>query len=812
MTSTEPPRTHSGDFADPPKALTPLCLMPNWVAWRWQPSADGRGWTKPPFRAADPDRHAANNDPSTWSTRPAAVAAVLAGKADGTGFVLTNTEIAAVDLDKCRDPDTGKIDAWAQEIMDAAPEAYAEVTVSGTGLRIIGIATGPETHRRFSVAGREGAGIEIYRRAVRYITVSGLQIGECVELPNIDKLIDEIAAEYDAGGKSDSNSNAGADAGGNGFDDIDGLIKHGAPEGARSEAFARCVWSLAGQGLSENEIEEELGRYPDGIGAKYGKRLRREIYRCYAKWQQHSQSGTAGASSSPPHSWDEPDISILDDRRGGLPDFPVDVFTPAWQEWLRRAAHGAGVRPEHVAVPLLGVASSLIGTARRVCASRSWFEPITLWTCVVADSGDRKTPGLRVATRALDLIETNNAPGNRARRLAHETKVQHAKEIKERWKKDREAALKETPPKEPPVMPLDAVDPGNLIEPRLYATDPTIERLAALLQARPRGMMLIRDELSGLFANMARYNKGGNDRPFWLEAFNGGRHVVERVTAGSTVIDHLLVGVIGTFQPDKLARAFAGDEDGMYGRFLYGWPLAPEYRPLTNEAAEVEPELLNALTALIRLPSEDETGIFAPQPIWLSQEAIAEFEEFRKWSDQFKRGLDGRERHWFVKGETHVLRLAGVLSYMAWAIALGTSSANGLDAITASLEPKTIDKKFVADAIRLWRDFFWPHARAAMRQIGLTDRHKNARRVLRWIIAHNKREFSREEIRQNALGKTLDARQTTELLVSLEKAGWVKGETIKTAGRPRLRWVVNPKLFADDHPESPETPERSFNE
>src|SRR5271169_4050713 len=157
----EPPHTHNGDFADPPKALTPLCLMPNWVAWRWQRSVDGRGWTKPPFRAADPDRHAANNDPKTWSPRPAAVAAVLAGKANGVGFVLTNTEIGAIDLDKCRDPETGAIAAWAQEIVDAAPGAYAEVTVSGTGLRIIGIATGPETHRRFSVAGREGAGIEI---------------------------------------------------------------------------------------------------------------------------------------------------------------------------------------------------------------------------------------------------------------------------------------------------------------------------------------------------------------------------------------------------------------------------------------------------------------------------------------------------------------------------------------------------------------------------------------------------------------------------------------------------------------------------
>ena len=330
-------------------------------------------------------------------------------------------------------------------------------------------------------------------------------------------------------------------------------------------------------------------------------------------------------------------------------------------------------------------------------------------------------------------------------------------------------------------MPTEAIDPGNFIEPLLYATDPTIERLAALLQARPRGMMLIRDELAGLFANMGRYS-GGSDRPFWLEAWNGGRHVVERVS-GSIVVEHLLVGVIGSFQPDKLARAFAGDEDGMYGRFLYAWPSAPDYRPLTNEAAEVEPELQSALTALIRLPSEDVEGAFAPQTIWLSDGAIAEFEEFRKWVDKTKRGLDGHERQWLVKGETVVLRLAGTLAYMAWAISLGAPPTNGLDGITGALEPKTIDEQFMTAAIRLWRDFFWPHARAALRQIGSSDRHREARRALRWIKAHGKHEVSREDIRREALGQKLDAEQTQGLLDGLEKAGWAKKDTTKTGGR-----------------------------
>src|SRR5262249_22519987 len=76
--------------------------------------------------------------------------------------------------------------------------------------------------------------------------------------------------------------------------------------------------------------------------------------------------------------WDSPDWSILDDRRGELPEFPIDVFSPPCQDWLVRAAHGAGGTTGHVAVPLIAVAASLIGAAGRVPGSGSGAQPLTL--------------------------------------------------------------------------------------------------------------------------------------------------------------------------------------------------------------------------------------------------------------------------------------------------------------------------------------------------------------------------------------------------------------------------------------------------
>src|SRR5262249_4559346 len=95
-------------------------------------------------------------------------------------------------------------------------------------------------------------------------------------------------------------------------------------------------------------------------------------------------NGNAAAEERQPRN--ERDWSLLDDRRGELPELPIEVFDPASQDWLRRAARGAGVTPDYVAVPLLSIASSLVGAARKVRASSSWSVPLSLWTAVVGFS------------------------------------------------------------------------------------------------------------------------------------------------------------------------------------------------------------------------------------------------------------------------------------------------------------------------------------------------------------------------------------------------------------------------------------------
>jgi Protein of unknown function (DUF3987) len=217
-------------------------------------------------------------------------------------------------------------------------------------------------------------------------------------------------------------------------------------------------------------------------------------------------------------------------------------------------------------------------------------------------------------------------------------------------------------------------------------------------------MLLLSDEVAGLFMNMSRYT-GGQDNEFWLECWNGSPYTLERMGRRLT-LPHLLIGVVGGMQPDKLAKCFEGAADGMYARFCFSWPAEPTYRPLADNVAEVEPEIFNALMRLVDLEGgQDRDGGFAPRAIPLSIAALAEFEQFRQFVHAGKHSLDGREREWWAKMPAHALRLAGTLALLDWAWVGGQ-------------EPAEIEAVFMLAAAELVRDYFWPHSRLPVGRSG----------------------------------------------------------------------------------------------
>jgi primase-polymerase (primpol)-like protein len=137
----------------------------SWVVWRQELTKDGKP-TKVPYNAKSGMRASSNNK-STWADFYTAYYKYEKsnGKYDGIGFVVSdNDPFIGIDLDNCRDVETGEIKQWAVDIVKRLC-SYTEISPSGTGIRIFIVADLPAD-------GRKKGDVEIYKKG-RYLTITG---------------------------------------------------------------------------------------------------------------------------------------------------------------------------------------------------------------------------------------------------------------------------------------------------------------------------------------------------------------------------------------------------------------------------------------------------------------------------------------------------------------------------------------------------------------------------------------------------------------------------------------------------------------
>lgn len=162
-----------------------LRRRPRWVCWRYE-EREGKP-AKVPY---DPTtgKRASSTDSGTWTTFEHALEAHRSGGYDGVSYAFgTDLDVVGVDLDDCRDPETGVITSWATEIIRAL-DSYAEISPSGTGVKLFLAGTKSIERCRKKV---ENGEVEIYDRK-RFFTVTGRH------LDGTPKTVEPRQAQLDA--------------------------------------------------------------------------------------------------------------------------------------------------------------------------------------------------------------------------------------------------------------------------------------------------------------------------------------------------------------------------------------------------------------------------------------------------------------------------------------------------------------------------------------------------------------------------------------------------------------------------------------
>lgn len=481
--------------------------------------------------------------------------------------------------------------------------------------------------------------------------------------------------------------------------------------------------------------------------------------------------------------WHSPDLTLLGTGRRPAPPFPVELFGPYWSAWVQRSAEHASAPVDYVGTALLTCVGAALGNVRWPVAGTSWSEPPHLWSALIGGPSYSKSPSIDATVDLLRDAEDRMAAGFDDDRRQHEAEKQAAEARREAWKQEVKNLVKAGG--NPPRMPSNAEDPEPPVRPRIRVADATVEKLAALAAALPRGLLLQRDELSGWLGGFDRYGGAGSDRAFAIEMYGGRGYVVDRMKTPEPLrIRHLSIGVLGGVQPDKLAAVLDGPDDGLAARILWTWPdVQPGFSLARSVADHVGPRRAFARLTDLAMGS-DEFGFPEPRRVRLSNPAEDALEAFAREIAARAADASGVYAGMLGKARGHALRLALVLEFMWWCGAAETA------------EPAVISERAVLAAAGLMDGYFIVMAERVCGDAAIPVAERQAMALARFLRKRGAPSFNARDVRRDIGGALRETAAMDAACATLVEAGLIlpTAPTASTGRKPK-NFLVNPAVL-----------------
>ncbi len=324
--------------------------------------------------------------------------------------------------------------------------------------------------------------------------------------------------------------------------------------------------------------------------------------------------------------------------------FPLDVFPQTVQSIILDMATYENYKIEFIAASMLSAVSAALGGTYRIRIKGDWQSNGALYIILVGRPGLGKTPPLEAAFRPI-------------RKHDYALFKSYAAEM-EAWKAAGENGKR-------PVLK------------RTIVSDFTPESLLLTHNNNPRSVVILVDEIMGMFNSANRYTNGQLIEQL-LTAWSGGALDVTRVSNAVPVhIEHPCINIIGSTQTKRvhelLRKGF--EENGLLDRILFVMPKFPEMSKWINRDDDGEKTSLAAtrweriLNKVLALDYDTEAEERIPHVLSMDREAKEYF--FSWWNRKVERinrieddaEVDSRE----MKHPVHVARLALIIQVLRYA-------------------------------------------------------------------------------------------------------------------------------------------------
>jgi len=444
--------------------------------------------------------------------------------------------------------------------------------------------------------------------------------------------------------------------------------------------------------------------------------------------------------------------------------FPVEALPEPLRAFVRAVAKASGCDSAYVALPLLCAVAAAVGASRVLRLKQGWFAPPILWGALIGESGTLKTPAFKAALKAMRERQQKALREHGERMREHEAALARWERDHAEWKRDKRTSA------EPPTKPAEPQAERCLVG------DTTVEALAPIFAANPRGLLVARDELAGWLGSFDRYAGGkGADSSHWLSMFGGESLIVDRKTGvpRTIYVPHAYCSIVGGIQPGTLHRALGREhrESGLAARFLLAYPPQKQKRWTESgidPAAEREiAKLIDRLYDLRPALGEDDQP--RPGVVRLSEEAKAAYVAYYTAHAAEQVDLEGDLSAAWSKLEEYAARLALVVHCARWA-------AGDVD------DADVLDGESMAAGIAL-ADWFKHEARRVYAVLGGTEEESEQRKLVSMIERRGGSITARELMHASRQYRG-SAAEAEAALHELAKAGLGEWTVAEPGGRP----------------------------
>ena len=494
------------------------------------------------------------------------------------------------------------------------------------------------------------------------------------------------------------------------------------------------------------------------------------------------------------HTWETPTEIVSD--LPPAPELDVSVLLPkVLADFVLDEADRMPCSPDYIATGLIVCLGSVIGAGCALKPKRrdDWIVVPNVWGGIVGDPSSKKSPALSTTTRFMDRLEAREAD-----KLVEAKKIFEAEQAAfEAHQSAVKAAMKKAATGKPDALKMaSAIDDMKAIEApeapharRYKSNDASIEKLCDIEARNPQGIMIFRDELTGLLASWERDGHDG-DRAYYLEGWNGtGSYNSDRIGRGEQFVKNHCLSILGGIQPDKMETYLSDitsnlDNDGRVQRFqvmVYPNPVEWQWRDRypVQGAREAIRDIFDRLSTFDPVqdgatPADD----FVKLPHFYFDDAAQEV--FIEWCSDLNLNQIVKEQDPMMK--QHL----GKFEKLFCSLALILHLAEG------NIGHVKVDSAIRAAA---WCDYLAGHAR---RIYGMVEGAKvsTAKMLLRRIVEGKLQSgFTLRDVRRKQWSGATDNMKIEAALAILEAHKCIHGFECDSGGRPTTTYEVNPALI-----------------